>query len=106
LAEIAKRYDSQALLEKLNAAGVPAGPIYTIDKMFADPQVEHVGMAVPLRHPTKGTVRVVNQAVALSRTPATIDRPPPRPGEHTEEVLADLGYDRGAIQDLRRRNVI
>jgi crotonobetainyl-CoA:carnitine CoA-transferase CaiB-like acyl-CoA transferase len=101
-----KRYPSQELVEKLNAAGVPSGPIYAIDQMFADPQVRHVGMAVPMPHPARDDAAIVNQAVALSRTPSVIDRPTPRLGEHTDEVLAELGCDKNAIGDLRRRKVI
>jgi len=108
-AEIAmqtRRYTSLELVERLNAAGVPSGPIYSIDQMFADPQVEHVGMAVPMPHPTRKAVAVVNQAVALSRTPSAINRPTPALGEHTDQVLTDLGYSAAAIRDLRDRGVI
>ena len=93
-------------MEKLNAAGVPSGPIYSVDQTFNDPQVQHLGMAVPIAHPTRGQVGIVNQAMALSRTPSVIDRPTPGLGEHTDEVLAELGYNRDAIADLRRRKVI
>ena len=85
---------------------MPSGPIYSIDQMFADPQVEHAGMAVPMAHPRRADAAVVNQAVALSRTPSAIDRPTPKLGQHTEEILAELGYDGTAIDDLRRRRVI
>jgi crotonobetainyl-CoA:carnitine CoA-transferase CaiB-like acyl-CoA transferase len=106
LAACTRRHPSAELVERLNAAGVPSGPIYAIDQVFADPQVQHVGMAVPMPHPRRGEAAVVNQAVALSRTPPVIDRPTPRLGEHTEEILAELGYDQGAISDLRQRQVI
>jgi crotonobetainyl-CoA:carnitine CoA-transferase CaiB-like acyl-CoA transferase len=106
LGEFTRRYGSLELVEKLNAAGVPSGPIYSVDQVFADPQVKHVQMAVPIAHPTRGQVGIVNQAVALSRTPSVIDRPTPGLGEHTDEVLGGLGYSPDAIADLRRRKVI
>jgi formyl-CoA transferase len=106
MAEYTRRYGSLELVEKLNAAGVPSGPIYSVDQTFSDPQVEHLGMAVPMAHPTRGQVGIVNQAVGLSRTPSVIDRPTPALGEHTEEVLSELGYDAAAIAGLRRRKVI
>jgi crotonobetainyl-CoA:carnitine CoA-transferase CaiB-like acyl-CoA transferase len=68
--------------------------------------VQHLGMAVPIAHPKRGQVGIVNQAMALSRTPSVIDRPTPGLGEHTDQVLVDLGYSRDAIADLRRRKVI
>jgi crotonobetainyl-CoA:carnitine CoA-transferase CaiB-like acyl-CoA transferase len=108
-AEIATRtrgYTSQELVERLNAAGVPSGPIYRIDQMFADPQVQHLGMAAPMPHADRKSVAVVNQAVTLSRTPSAINRPTPALGENTDQVLTDLGYDEAAIRDLRDRGVI
>src|SRR5262249_4369208 len=106
IATYTKRYSSNELINKLNAAGVPSGPIYTIDQMFADPQVKHLAMSIPLQHPTQGTVGVVNQAISLSRTPSAIDHPTPELGEHTNEILDELGFDVSAIADLRKRNVI
>ena len=106
LAACTRRYRSADLVERLNAAGVPSGPIYAIDQVFADPQVAHVRMAVPMPHPTRTDAAVVNQAVSLSRTPPVIDRPTPGLGQHNEEVLAELGYDEAAIADLRKRKVI
>jgi len=106
LGEFTKRYTSAALVEKLNAASVPSGPIYSVDQMFADPQVKHLGIAAPMQHPTRGQVAVVNQAVALSRTPCVLDRPTPGLGEHTEEVLGELGYDKSAIAGFRRAKAV
>jgi formyl-CoA transferase len=106
LGEFTKRYKSAELVERLNAAGVPSGPIYAIDQMFADPQVQHLGIAVPMEHPRRGQVGILNQAVALSRTPCVLDRPTPALGAHTEEVLCELGYSQDTIADFRRGKVI
>jgi crotonobetainyl-CoA:carnitine CoA-transferase CaiB-like acyl-CoA transferase len=106
LAQRTKRFKSNELVELLNKAGVPSGPIYSIDQMWADPQVQHVGMAVPMAHPAKTDVSIVNQAVALSRTPSVINRPTPKLGEHNDEVLSELGYDKEAVADMKRRKVI
>jgi formyl-CoA transferase len=106
LGEFTKRYKSAELVERLNVAGVPSGPIYSIDQMFADPQVQHLGIAVPIKHPTRGEVAIVNQAVALSRTPCVLDRPTPGLGAHTEEVLRELGYGGDDITNFRRGKVI
>jgi formyl-CoA transferase len=106
IGERTKQYGSRELVERLNAAGVPSGPIYSIEQAFGDPQVKHLGIAVPMPHPTRGPVAVVDQAVKLSRTPSTIDRPTPALGQHTDEVLGELGYDAAAIAELRRAKVI
>jgi formyl-CoA transferase len=90
----------------LNAAGVPCGPIYAMDQVFADPQVRHIGAAAPVRHPRLGELKLVNQAVRLSRTPATMARPTPERGEHSDEILRELGYDNTRIGELRSRGVI
>jgi crotonobetainyl-CoA:carnitine CoA-transferase CaiB-like acyl-CoA transferase len=90
----------------LNEAGVPCGPIYTMDQVFADPQVQHIGAAAPVRHPQLGELRIVNQAVRLSRTPATMARATPEHGEHTGEILRQLGYDDALVEELRKRGVI
>jgi formyl-CoA transferase len=106
LGEFTKRYTSAELVEKLNAAGVPSGPIYSVDQMFADPQVQHLGVAVPMQHPTRGQVAIVNQAVTLSRTPCVLDRPTPGLGEHTEEVLGEIGYSKDDIAALRKGKAV
>jgi formyl-CoA transferase len=93
-------------VETLNEAGVPSGPIYTVDQVFADPQVKHLKAAAEVTHPALGTIRIVNQAVGLSRTPASMARATPEPGEHTDEILKELGYDDARIAALRERRVI
>ena len=92
-------------IEVLNKAGVPCGPIYSIDAMFADPQVEHLGIATDVKKETK-TFQVVGQPVSLSRTPSKIAAPPPELGQHTEEVLEEFGFSAQEIAALRRSKVI
>jgi formyl-CoA transferase len=93
-------------IEQLNAAGVPCGPIYTIDKMFDDPQVEHLGIVEEIEAGRRGTLRVVGQPVALSRTPSALVAPPPERGEHTDEVLREFGFSPAEIAGLREAKVI
>ena len=90
----------------MTAAEVPCGPIYSIDQMFDDPQVRHLGAAVSTKSAKLGEIRIVNQAVKLSRTPARIATAPPELGEHTAEVLAELGYGEAAVETLRRKQVV
>ena len=93
-------------VETLNAAGVPCGPINTIEQTFADPQVRHLGMAARIDHPALGPFDVVGQGVNLGRTPFHIHSAPPDQGQHTDEILAELGYDDAAIAELRKDSVI
>ncbi|MGH6966098.1 MAG: CaiB/BaiF CoA transferase family protein [Phenylobacterium sp.] len=90
----------------LNAAGVPAGPIYKLDEMFADPQVKETGIAQTLDHPKLGPIEILGQPIGLNRTPAQFRRAPPELGQHTDEVLAEHGFSAGAIADLRRDGVV
>ncbi|HEV7264301.1 MAG TPA: CaiB/BaiF CoA-transferase family protein [Falsiroseomonas sp.] len=93
-------------VSRLNEAGVPCGPIYKVDEMFADPQVQHLGIARKLNGGNKGEVAYVGQPIGLSRTPSSIVSHPPELGQHTDEILLDLGIDKAAIDDLRARQVI
>ncbi|HTT74407.1 MAG TPA: CoA transferase [Candidatus Binataceae bacterium] len=104
--EITRTRPSAEWIDRLNAAGVPCGPIYTIDQVFADPQVRHLGIARPIDTPQHGHQELVGQAVDLSRTPWALRSPAPDKGEHTDAVLSALGYDEATIASLRERGVI
>lgn len=97
---------SDEWIEILNKAGVPCGPIYTIDQVFADPQVKHLGIAQSVSKGDGRSITVVGQPVELSRTPSAIVAPPPELGEHTDEVLTEFGFTDGEIAALRQAKVI
>ena len=97
---------SAAWIDDLNAAGVPSGPIYNMDEVFADAQVKHLNITRKIAHKVLGDVEVVGQPIELSRTKWEIRSPTPEAGEHTDAILADLGYDAAAIQALRDRKVV
>ncbi|MGE0260824.1 MAG: CaiB/BaiF CoA transferase family protein [Alphaproteobacteria bacterium] len=98
--------DSAEWIERFNKAGVPAGPIYAMDQVFADPQVKHLAIAQPVDHPTLGRLELVGQAVTLSRTPSRLRTASPEPGEHSDEILRELGYSEGDVAGLRERRVV
>ncbi len=91
---------------RFEEGGVAGGPIYKMDEVFADPQVQYNKMAVPVTIPGVGDVALVNQPVRLSRTPHEIRSITPDCGEHTDDILRELGYKDGDIADLRKRNVV
>jgi crotonobetainyl-CoA:carnitine CoA-transferase CaiB-like acyl-CoA transferase len=93
-------------LERLEAVGVPAGPIYKMDEVFADPQVKHLGIAVPCHHHARGEIHIVGEPVELSRTPASVVSMTPEPGEHSEQVLRELGYADADILRLRNAKIV
>ena len=103
-AELEKRLlvrDSAEWIDLLNQAGVPCGPINNIDQAFEDPQSQHLGIAQKL-----GEVSYLGQPVNLSRTPSHITAHPPELGEHTAEVLRELGFDFDAIEKLKQQGIV
>ena len=93
-------------IDSLNKASVPCGPIYTMDQVFADPQVQHLGMAREVTHPTRGKVGLVGQAITMSRSKWEVRNTTPEQGEHTDAILRDLGYDAAGIAALREKKVV
>jgi crotonobetainyl-CoA:carnitine CoA-transferase CaiB-like acyl-CoA transferase len=106
LSDIFKTKSSSHWLDKLEQRGVPAGPIYRLDEVFADPQVEHLGIAAPLHHPTRGDICVVGQPIGLSRTPASVDTALPELGAPTDKILRDAGYSNAEIADFHARKIV
>ena len=90
----------------LTAAGVPAGPINDIAQVFADPQVQHLGLAEEVDSPVRGRIRLLAQPIRLSASRSRIAAPPPEAGEHSEEVLAEAGYTPQEIAALRAKGVV
>jgi crotonobetainyl-CoA:carnitine CoA-transferase CaiB-like acyl-CoA transferase len=97
---------SKDWIDVLNGAGVPCGPIYNVGEVFSDPQVQHLGAATEVTHPKLGRYKLLAQPARLSRTPATVAAPTPDPGQHTDEVLAELGYSEQQIAAMRKGGVV
>jgi crotonobetainyl-CoA:carnitine CoA-transferase CaiB-like acyl-CoA transferase len=93
-------------VKELNAAGVPCGPIYSIDQMFEDDQVKHLGIAQDVPNAEDRHIRLVGQPFSLSRTPSKMVAAPPEFGEQTSEVLAEFGFSASEIDGLREAKVV
>ncbi len=107
IAAVTPSRTSEEWIAVLNDAGVPCGPINTIDATFADEQVQALGMARPMARPLLGDTHVVGQAINLARTPQPPShRATPELGEHSDEILRGLGMDDATIRELRENGVI
>jgi CoA:oxalate CoA-transferase len=93
-------------VEVLNAAGVPCGPVYGVADVFRDPQIVAQEMLLEVPHPGRGIVQMLGFPMKLADTPCRVRRPAPEHGEHTEEVLAELGYGEAAQAALRAAGVV
>ena len=96
---------STVWIEKLNRAGVPTGPVYGMDQVFADPQVRHLQLSFPVQHPLLGAIDLVRSPIQMPGVEAP-RRPTPERGEHTEEVMAQFGFSPEELDGLRATGAI
>jgi crotonobetainyl-CoA:carnitine CoA-transferase CaiB-like acyl-CoA transferase len=98
--------DSEEWIQILNKEGIPCGPIYTIDEVFKDKQVIHQEMLLEAIHKSIGPIKMIGFPVKMEKSPCRINFAPPVLGEHTDEILKELGYSREEITELRKNNVV
>jgi formyl-CoA transferase len=106
ITEVTITKTSDEWVEKLEKVGVPCGPINSIDKVFDDPQVKHLGIAQSIDTIPFGQTQLVGQPFNLSRSPSIMKQRPPEKGEHNEDVLLDLGYSSEELDELKSKNII
>jgi crotonobetainyl-CoA:carnitine CoA-transferase CaiB-like acyl-CoA transferase len=106
LGEETRRRGSEEWVKVLNDAGVPCGPIYTIDQTFADPQVQHLAMAQPVHSSVLGDIEIVGHPVSHGAKRNPVRSPAPELGQDNEEILTSLGYTKDQIEELAHRGVI
>ena len=104
--EVTVSKTSNEWVEMLEKVGVPCGPINSIDKVFDDPQVKHLGIAQPIETIPFGDTELVGQPFNLSRSPSLMKQRPPEKGEHNEDVLLDLGFSIDELNDLKAKSII
>jgi len=101
-----RQFTRAELIERLNDAGVPAGPILSIDQVFSDPQVEHLGLAETVQSDLFGPLRLVRAPMRLSRTSTSLRRAAPTPGGDTVAVLREFGYGQEEIAALEKSGAV
>ncbi|MEZ7981193.1 MAG: CoA transferase [Myxococcota bacterium] len=93
-------------VERMNAVGIPSGPVNDLAQTFADPQVKHLGVAAKVTHPGVGEIEIIRNATHLDGVSDEIRRPSPDPGEHTDEVLSEFGLSSDQVKSLRENEII
>lgn len=106
IAERTRQFDREELLEKLIDQGVLTAPVNSYEEVVKDPQILHNKMIVPVEHPEIGTVKVTGVPIRFSGTPASVKKHPPMQGEHTREILAELGYDTAETDALMAKGAV
>ena len=106
IAEITRKQTSQHWFDLFSEAGVPCGPINTVDKVFADKQVQHVGMTMSTTHDTLGELNMVAQPYNIEGHRKEIRVPPPKLGQHTDDILRELSFTDAQLETFRAQNVI
>ena len=106
IAAVTREKPAAHWVELFEGAGIPCGPINTIDKVFADPQVQYLHIARPVMHPRLGEIELVGSAITLSGYPKDIRTATPDAGAHTEAVLSEVGYSAAEIAGMRAKGAI
>ena len=104
--ELTVTKSSNEWVEKLEKVGVPCGPINSIDKVFEDPQVKHLGIAQSIDTIPFGETELVGQPFNLSRTPSNLKQRPPEKGEQNSDVLSELGFSDKELNDFKNQEII
>jgi crotonobetainyl-CoA:carnitine CoA-transferase CaiB-like acyl-CoA transferase len=100
------KLDSREIFERLDAVGVPCGPIHTIDQVLNHPHVRAREMILEVEHPIVKNLKMAGFPIKLSETPASVRRHPPLLGEHTDEILSELGLSPEQIEGLKKKQII
>ena len=106
IGDITQHKTSAHWVELFEAAGVPCGPIYSIDQTFADPQVQHMGIAAPVHHPVRGDFKIVGSPINMQDTPKKIRRYTPDAGEHNDEIMREFGFTEAQVKAWREKGVV
>jgi formyl-CoA transferase len=106
IAEVFKEKPSEYWIDLLERIGIPCGPINKVDEVFADPQVQHLRMAMPIAHPTRGATHLVSTAINMEGIESEVRMVPPRLGEHSAEILKEAGYTDDDVARLKGLGVI